>query len=109
MTKQLDAGAALEKVIRDDLPPNVELDPREELLLRAAAAQADDVAALEADIRERGHIVDGTVSASVREVRQGRANLARLLGGIDCLRRPPRPSCGPRKPLRPVGKRHRDA
>ncbi|HKH14518.1 MAG TPA: hypothetical protein VKA47_07675 [Solirubrobacterales bacterium] len=83
MTKQLDAGAALEKVIRDDLPPNVELDPREELLLRAAAAQADDVAALEADIRERGHIVDGTVSASVREVRQGRANLARLLGGID--------------------------
>jgi hypothetical protein len=43
--KQLGAGAALEAVIRDDLPPNVELDPREELLLRAAAAQADDIAA----------------------------------------------------------------
>jgi hypothetical protein len=84
MTKQqLGAGAALTKAIRDDLPPNVELDSREEALLTAAAAQAEDVAALEADIRERGHIVDGTVNSSVREARQGRANLARLLGGID--------------------------
>jgi hypothetical protein len=85
MTKgQIGAGAALEKVIRDDLPPQVELDPREEVLLMAAARQADDIAALEADVRDRGHVLDsGLVNPSVREVRQGRANLARLLSGID--------------------------
>jgi hypothetical protein len=82
MTKS-GAGAALERAIRDDLPANVELDPREEVLLAAAARQADDIAALEADIAKRGHVVDGAVNPSVREVRQGRANLARLLGGID--------------------------
>ena len=77
-------GAALEKVIRDDIPPNVELDPREEALLAAAVQQADDVAALEADIAKRGHVLDGGhVNPSVREVRQGRLALARLLAGID--------------------------
>ena len=76
--------AALEKVIRDDIPPNVELDPREEALLAAAVQQADDVAALEADIAKRGHVLDGGhVNPSVREVRQGRLALARLLAGID--------------------------
>lgn len=59
MSKQLSAGAALEKVIRDDLPEHVEFDPREEALLKAAAQQLDDIAALEADIRARGHVVDG--------------------------------------------------
>jgi hypothetical protein len=77
-------GAALAKTIRDDLPEHVELDPREEALLRAAEAQADDVAALEADIRERGHVLDGgLVNPSVREARQGRMALGRLLAGID--------------------------
>ena len=80
---ELGAGAALMKVVRDDLPTNVELDPREETLLQAAAAQADDIAALEVDIAGRGHIVDGAVNPSVREVRQGRTALARLLAGID--------------------------
>ncbi|HKH14783.1 MAG TPA: hypothetical protein VKA47_09030 [Solirubrobacterales bacterium] len=82
------AGAALEKTIRGDLPENAELDPREELLLAAASQQADDIAALEGDIRARGHIVRGAkgaevVNASVREVRQGRLALGRLLAGID--------------------------
>jgi len=80
---QLGAGVALEKMIRDDLPPHVELDPREEALLAAAAKQADDIAALSADVAERGHIVDGLVNPSVREVRQSRMALARLLAGID--------------------------
>lgn len=84
MSKQPGAGAQLEKVIRDDLPAEVELDPREILLLRAASAQADDVAALEADIRARGHVIDGgVVNPSVREARQGRIALGRLLAGID--------------------------
>jgi hypothetical protein len=82
-TKQLGAGEALEKVIREDLPENVELDPREEILLRAAAQQADDVASLEADVRARGHVVDGLVNPSIREARQGRVALSRLLSGID--------------------------
>jgi hypothetical protein len=78
------AGEALQRVIRDDLPEGVELDPREEALLAAAAAQADDIAALEADVQERGHVLgDGSVNPSCREVRQGREALRRLLSGID--------------------------
>ena len=83
MTKQLSAGAALEKVIREDLPEQAELDPREEALLGAAMAQADDIGALEADIHKRGHGVAGIVNPSVREARQGRLALGRLLAGID--------------------------
>jgi hypothetical protein len=48
------AGAALVKAIREGLPAGVELDEREEALLDLAARQADDVAALEADIGKRG-------------------------------------------------------
>ena len=54
MTTKLTAGAALEKVIRDDLPPHVELDPREEALLGAAARQTDDVAELERVLQNAG-------------------------------------------------------
>jgi mRNA-degrading endonuclease toxin of MazEF toxin-antitoxin module len=81
---QLSAGAHLEKAIRDDLPAHVELDPREEELLRQAVAQADDIAALDADIRVRGRVLDtGYVNPSVREARQARVALSRLLSGID--------------------------
>jgi hypothetical protein len=81
---QLGAGAALERAIRDDLPPHVELDPREEELLRQAVAQADDIAALDADIHTRGRVLDsGYVNPSVREARQARVALSRLLAGID--------------------------
>jgi hypothetical protein len=77
-------GQQLENSIRSDLPPHVELDPREEALLRAAAAQADDIAALEADIAARGCVLEGgAVNPAVREVRQARLALARLLSGID--------------------------
>jgi hypothetical protein len=51
---------------------------------RCSSKQADDIAALEGDIALRGHVLEnGLVNSSVREVRMGRANLARLLGGID--------------------------
>ena len=70
-------------MIRDDILAGVEFDTREEALLEAAVRQADDIAALEADIANRGHVVDELVNPSVREVRQGRLALARLLAGID--------------------------
>jgi hypothetical protein len=82
-TQQPTAGEALEKTIRADLPEHLELDPREQALLTAATQQADDIAALEADIAERGHVIDGLVNPAVREARQGRMALGRLLAGID--------------------------
>ena len=82
-TQQPTAGEALERTIRDDLPDHVEFDPREEALLAAAARQADDIAALEADVATRGHVIDGVLNPSVRETRQGRMALGRLLAGID--------------------------
>jgi hypothetical protein len=85
MTKpHLSPGAALERAIRDDLPVHVELDPREKELLRQARAQADDIAALQADVDDRGHVLDsGAVNPCVRELRQARVALSRLLAGID--------------------------
>jgi hypothetical protein len=77
------AGQALEGSIRRGLPPGVELDEREEILLSAAAHQADAIEALEADIAERGFMVDGKLNPAAMEARQGRTALARLLGGID--------------------------
>jgi len=81
--RKLSAGARLERAIRADLPPHVELDPREELLLAAASRQADDIADLERDILKRGRVVCGAVNPAVREARQGRLALGRLLAGID--------------------------
>ena len=70
------------------MSPGVELDEREQALLEAAAHQADAIAALEADVAERGHILDGArgarvVNPAVPEARQGRLALGRLLGGLD--------------------------
>ena len=102
------AGAALEQAIRDDLGANVELDPREEALLAAAVRQADDVAALEADVAERGHVVDGGLNPAVREVRQGASRSLGSWRGSTCRRQPTRPSCGPSEPLAPDGSGRRD-
>ena len=77
------AGERLREAILSDLPPNIELDAREQLILDAAAEQADAIEALEADIRDRGVVVKGVVNSSVREARQGRLTMARLLGGLD--------------------------
>src|SRR4051794_16607490 len=77
-------GEALSRAIREGLPPGVELDEREQTLLAAAASQADDVAVLEADIAERGHVLEsGRLNPCVLEVRQGRTAMGRLLAGID--------------------------
>ena len=83
-----DAGARLVESIRKGLPPGVELDEREEALLDLAARQAHDVAALEADIAERGIRVEGSrgqpvLNPAVSEARQGRLALGKLLGQLD--------------------------
>jgi hypothetical protein len=77
------AGERLARSIRAGLPPGVELDEREQVLLEAAARQADAIEALEADISERGHLVGARLNPAVPEARQGRATLVRLLGGLD--------------------------
>ncbi len=78
------AGERLSGAIRAGLPPGVELDEREEALLAAAAAQADDVEALEPDVLARGHVLDtGRLNPCVQEARQGRSALGRLLAGLD--------------------------
>jgi hypothetical protein len=79
----MSAGDRLISAIRGGLPPGVELDEREQALLAAAARQADAIAALEADIAERGYVVGGKLNPAVPETRQGRTALARLLGGLD--------------------------
>jgi hypothetical protein len=88
MSKTPDPGLDLVEAIRTGLPPGVELDQREEALLDLAARQAADVAAAEADIAARGHLVEGSrgqkvVNPSVAEVRQSRLALGRLLGQLD--------------------------
>jgi hypothetical protein len=78
------SGDRLTDAIHAALPPGIELDEREAALLAAAASQADDLSALEADIRARGQVLeDGRVNPAVREARQGRLTMARLLSGID--------------------------
>ena len=81
-------GEALIEAIRDGLPPGVELDEREELILDLAARQARDIALAEADIEQRGYLVPGSkgqqvINPSVGEVRQSRLALGKLLGQID--------------------------
>lgn len=88
MSEKADPGAELIDSIRTGLPAGVELDEREEAILDLAARQARDVAAAEADIAERGYLVDGSrgqqvVNPSVAEVRQGRLALGKLLGQLD--------------------------
>jgi hypothetical protein len=83
-----DAGVTLVGSIRKGLPPGVELDEREEAILDLAARQANDVAALEADIAERGIRVEGSrgqpvLNPAFREARQGRLALGKLLGQLD--------------------------
>jgi uncharacterized protein with von Willebrand factor type A (vWA) domain len=74
--------------IREGLPPGVELDEREEAILDLAARQAADLAAAEADVRDRGYLVEGSraqkvLNPSIAEARQGRLALGKLLGRLD--------------------------
>ena len=76
------------EAIREGLPAGVELDEREEAILDLASRQAADVAAAEADVRDRGYLVDGSrgqkvLNPSIAEARQGRLALGKLLGQLD--------------------------
>ena len=60
----------------------------EEALLDLAGRQARDVAAAEADVKERGYLVEGSrgqavINPSVGEARQARLALAKLLGALE--------------------------
>jgi uncharacterized protein with von Willebrand factor type A (vWA) domain len=89
MSKQTDAGRALVESILKGLPPGIELDERERTLLDQAARQADDIAALEADIAEQGIRVPGSraghtvLNPAISEARQGRLALGKLLGALE--------------------------
>ena len=89
MSEPVTAGVALVESILRGLPPGVELDERERSLLDQAARQADDVAALEADIAEHGIRVPGSraghtvLNPAVSECRQGRLALGKLLGALE--------------------------
>jgi hypothetical protein len=82
-------GQGLVATIVDGLPSGVELDQRGQALLDLAARQADDLAALEADIAERGIRVPGSRSGhevlnpAIAEARQGHLALGKLLGQLD--------------------------
>jgi hypothetical protein len=64
MTAQT-AGDRLKASIVGALPPGVELDEREEVMLNAAAAQADAIELLEAHVAEHGVMVPGRVGLRV--------------------------------------------
>jgi hypothetical protein len=81
------AGTALVAAIKRELGDTYELDEREALLLDLAAHQADDVARLEADVRDRGTIVLGStgqpvLNPAIAEGRQARLALTKIIGGI---------------------------
>lgn len=74
--------------IRDGLPSGIELDEREEAILDLAGRQAQDVKRAEADIENRGYLVEGSrgqsvINPSVSEARQSRIALGKLLGQLD--------------------------
>jgi hypothetical protein len=82
------AGRALWKTVLDDLPAELDFDPRELAILAAACRQADAVVELEQAIERDGVMIVGAagqarMNACVTEARQGRLALARLLGDLD--------------------------
>jgi hypothetical protein len=84
----MSAQPDLTETIRGGLPPGVELDEREEAILGLAARQARDIGALEADIKARGYLVEGSrgqevLNPSIAELRQSRLALGKLLGQLD--------------------------
>jgi hypothetical protein len=95
MSDKADPGLDPIDAIRTGLPPGVELDEREEAILDLAARQAGNVAAAEADIRERGYLVERShgqkvVTPSIAEARQSRLALGKLLGQLRPTRVDPR-------------------
>jgi hypothetical protein len=82
------AGRSLWTSVLKAVPPNMELDEREQALLTLAAKQADDNAALEAAVAKQGRTVAGSrgqarVHPAIAELRNGRAAVAKLLKQLD--------------------------
>ncbi|HEY6652884.1 MAG TPA: hypothetical protein VI028_02035 [Solirubrobacterales bacterium] len=112
-TQKAGAGAALVESIIKGLPPGIELDERERTLLDQAARQADDIAALEADIAEQGIRVPGSraghtvLNPALSEARQGRLALGKLLGALE-LPESASDASRRKEPLRPAGSERAD-
>ena len=89
MSEPVSAGVALVESILEGLPPGSGWTSEERTLLNQAARQADDIAALEADIAENGIRVPGSraghtvLNPAVSEVRQSRLALGKLLGALE--------------------------
>jgi hypothetical protein len=72
------------KAIRASLPATYVFDERDETLLELAEQQARHIDALEEDVRKRGVRHDGDkLNSAIREARNGRIALARILGQVD--------------------------
>ena len=72
------------KAIRASLPKAYEFDDRDLALLELAEQQARDIDALEADVRAHGIRNDGErLNSAIREARNARIALARILGQVD--------------------------
>jgi hypothetical protein len=83
-----DAGKALLESVSGGLPSGWELDEREEAILTLAAHQADDLAALEAEIAVGPIMTTGSTGQdvlhpAVQEARQARLAISRLLGSVE--------------------------
>ena len=72
------------QAIRASLPNHFEFDERDLALLALAEQQARDIDRLVADVEARGVRNDGDkLNSAVREARNARIALARILGQVD--------------------------
>ncbi|WP_164202368.1 hypothetical protein [[Micrococcus luteus] ATCC 49442] len=87
MPKQMSAGYKLVQQFTDALAPGEEYDERESALLDLARRQADDIDALEAQLKADGANVTGSMGQSrlnpiFAELRQQRLALGKLLHDV---------------------------
>ena len=111
-TQKAGAGAALVESIIKGLPPGIELDERERTLLDQAARQADDIAALEADIAEQGirvpePVIPSSIRRSPRLDREG-SRWESSWAPWSCPRALQMRAGEPKEPLRPAGSERAD-
>ena len=82
-----EAGAALWRLVIDDVPADKELEAKELHLLESACKIRDDIAALDAAVEAEGHMIHGArgtplVHPGLQEARQLRAVELRMLREI---------------------------
>lgn len=79
-------NVGLVRTIRESLPEALEWSERDVMVLELAEAQARDLDALEADIAMVGvRAESGILNQALREARQARVALGRLIGLVDIV------------------------